>query len=120
MAKVKQEAAAVEGAVSGEAKVELTEEQKAAAKAEKAAAKERNSNVNYVYQKDPAEGQKFAPQCRIILDTIKEAGTINRKELCKVLAANEKFTTKQPVERIVSYYQKDLTNAGLVSLEKAA
>jgi hypothetical protein len=77
----------------------------------------RVSNVKYTFQKDLAEGQKFAPQAMLLLKHIQAAGAngINRKALCEALTADEAFKTRQPVERIVSYYQKDLVNAGLIA-----
>lgn len=84
------------------------------AKAEK---KER-APVNKVYEfvKDPGEGQKLAPQAKLIVAEIKKAGKINRADLVKALGANGEFKTRQPIERIVTYYQKDLEAAGLIKL----
>jgi hypothetical protein len=109
MAKVKAAAAVVEdGGETNEAP---------AAPAEK---KERASNVTYKFEKDIGEGQKFAPQAVLIVKHVKAAGTIARKALCDALGKDPDFKTKQPVERIVSYYQKDLMNAGILSMPKAA
>jgi hypothetical protein len=77
-------------------------------------------NMKYVFQKDLAEGQKFAPQALLIVKHVQNAGGegITRKALCEALTADPDFKTKQPVERIVSYYQKDLENAGILSVVK--
>ena len=74
------------------------------------------SNVQYQFEKDIAEGMKFAPQAVLIVKHIKNAGIIGRKALCEALGNDPDFKTKQPVERIVSYYQKDLVNAGILSM----
>jgi len=89
-----------------------------AAPAEKQAKVARGNNDKFVFQKDLAEGQKFAPQALLILKHIKAANTITRDQLCEELAKDPEFKTKQPVGRIVSYYQKDLVNAGLFTIEK--
>ena len=97
-----------------------TEQAAPAAKETKEAKAERNSNVSYKFEKDIGEGQKFAPQAVLIVAAIKAAGTVTRKDLCKTLSENPDFKTRQPIERIVSYYQKDLVNAGILSMPKAA
>lgn len=110
MAKVK--AAAPEGTTNETAAPEV------AAKAPKAP---RQSNIKYTFVKEPAEGQKFAPQAMLIIKHVQNAGAngISKSDLCKALSADEAFKTKQPVERIVGYYQKDLVNAGVLSQTSA-
>ena len=62
---------------------------------------------------------KIAPQAQTILNTIEAAGTITREELVKALTGV--LQTRQPVGRIVSYYQKLLTgDTGCVTLTKGA
>jgi hypothetical protein len=80
----------------------------------------RNQAIKYVFQKERTEGQKFAPQAILILEHIQNAGAdgITRGDLKTKLDADDRFKTKQPAERIVSYYQKDLENAGLISVSK--
>jgi hypothetical protein len=73
-------------------------------------------NKKYEFVKAPGEGDKLAPQARLIVSEIEKAGTIDRATLCKNLAANGDFKTRQPVERIVTYYQKDLEAAGFIKL----
>lgn len=72
----------------------------------------------FVFQKDLAEGQKFAPQALLIVKHVKAHNSITRDQLCEELSKDPEFKTKQPVGRIVSYYQKDLVNAGLFTIEK--
>lgn len=89
-----------------------------AAPAEKAPKAARGNVDKFVFQKDLAEGQKFAPQALLIVKHIKAHNTITRDQLCEELSKDPEFKTKQPVGRIVSYYQKDLVNAGLFTIEK--
>ena len=88
-----------------------------AVKTEKAPKAPRVSNIHYTFVKEPAEGQKFAPQANLIVKHIQNAGAagISKTDLCKALDGDEAFKTKQPTERIVGYYQKDLVNAGVIS-----
>ena len=89
-----------------------------AAPAEKAPKAARGNTDKFVFQNDLAEGQKFAPQARLIVKHVKAHNTITRDQLCEELSKDPDFKTKQPVGRIVSYYQKDLVNAGLFTVEK--
>lgn len=89
-----------------------------AASAEKAPKAARGNTDKFVFQKDLAEGQKFAPQALLIVKHVKAHNTITRDQLCEELAKDPEFKTKQPVGRIVSYYQKDLASAGLFTIEK--
>lgn len=89
-----------------------------AAPAEKAPKAARGNADKFVFQKDLAEGQKFAPQALLIVKHVKAHNTITRHQLCEELSKDPEFKTKQPVGRIVSYYQKDLVNAGLFTIEK--
>ena len=89
-----------------------------AAPAEKAPKAARGNADKFVFQKDLAEGQKFAPQALLIVKHVKAHNTITRDRLCEELSKDPEFKTKQPVGRIVSYYQKDLVNAGLFTIEK--
>lgn len=89
-----------------------------AAPAEKAPKAARGNADKFVFQKDLAEGQKFAPQALLIVKHVKAHNTITRDQLCEELSKDPEFKTKQPVGRIVSYYQKDLVNAGLFTIEK--
>lgn len=62
--------------------------------------------------------KKLAPQAQGIVDILKEAGKkgLGRNDL---LAAMEgKITTKQPMGRILTYYQKALVEANAVRMNK--
>lgn len=93
-------------------------ETQAAEKPAKAPKAARGNADKFVFQKDLAEGQKFAPQALLIVKHVKAHNTITRDQLCEELSKDPEFKTKQPVGRIVSYYQKDLVNAGLFTIEK--
>ena len=94
------------------------EEAPKAAPAEKAPKSAQCHRDKFVFQKDLAEGQKFAPQALLIVKHVKAHNTITRDQLCEELSKDPEFKTKQPVGRIVSYYQQDLVNAGLLTIEK--
>lgn len=68
----------------------------------------------FVFAKDH-EG-KLAPQAQLIMKHVKAAGDegITREDLCKALTSDAEFTTRQPVERIVGYYQRPLVENGFL------
>lgn len=117
MAKAKVAATETEQ-TAGENTGENTAAENTAAPAEKAPKAARGNSDKFVFQKDLAEGQKFAPQALLIVKHVKAHNTITRDQLCEELSKDPEFKTKQPVGRIVSYYQKDLVNAGLFTIEK--
>jgi len=94
--------------------VEEAVEGQAAAKAEK-----KQINTNYSYQGNEGE-TKFAPQCQGIINIVKEAGKggISRVKLLE--AMKEIITTRQPIERILTYYQKSLVESGAVECSALA
>jgi len=63
---------------------------------------------------------KLAPQAKTILNGIVAAGKggLSRAQLVKDLTGI--LQTRQPVGRIVSYYQKTLVSSGAVTLSKGA
>lgn len=94
-----------------------------AAKAPKAP-KEKKPKVKtvrvYTFAKEPAEGVKVAPQLALIIKHVKAAGEqgIEVPKLVAALDADDAFQTRQPVERILSYYQNTLTINGIITIEK--
>lgn len=60
--------------------------------------------------------QKFAPQAQEIVNILEVAGEagLTRAELVKKMEGVVK--TRQPLGRILSYYQKDLVNSGAVAI----
>lgn len=79
-------------------------------------AEKRTVNKVYEFVADPKEGTKLAPQAKLIVAEVKKAGKISRADLVKALGANTEFKTRQPIERIVTYYQKDLEAAGCIKM----
>lgn len=61
---------------------------------------------------------KLPPQERVIVALIQEAGKagISRKDL--IAAMDGKVTTRQPLERILGYYQNDMVARELIVVEK--
>jgi len=97
------------------APVAKSPEQRAADKAAKDAAVAKD---RFVFVKDP-EG-KIAPQAQVIINAIKGAGAkgVTREELIRGLEG--KLTTTQPIGRVVSYYQRLLTQeTGAVRINTA-
>lgn len=66
----------------------------------------------------PVEVAKGAPQMKVIINAIVAAGPkgLTRANLVKNLTGV--LQTRQPVGRIVSYYQKEMINGGYVTIEK--
>ena len=77
------------------------------------------TKTQFTFVKDPDEKAKLAPQARVIVATLKELQTAPRDHLVKVLS-DGRLKTRQPVERIVGYYQKALETQGLIKIEKLA
>lgn len=78
----------------------------------------RKVSIFYMKGKTPLTAEtKLAPQAREIVATVHEAkGTINHNELLDKL--KDRVTTRQPLSRIVSYYSKDLQEAGFIEVTK--
>ncbi len=77
------------------------------------------TKTQFSFVKDPDEKAKLAPQARVIVNAIKELKSAEREALVKVLG-DGRLTTRQPVERILTYYQKSLETQGLIKVEKIA
>jgi hypothetical protein len=73
----------------------------------------------YAGSKPATTDKKVAPQAQVIVNAVETAGKggITREDLVKALDGN--LTTRQPIGRIVSYYQKPLIEAGLITVDKA-
>lgn len=67
-----------------------------------------------------ADLTKGAPQAKGIVNILKAASANGLKRTDLVAAMNGVIQTKQPMGRILSYYQKDLENAGAVTIERAS
>lgn len=90
-------------------------------------AKERQvMNVNYRFVKKPGEGDKKLPlQANQILDILAGAGQESEDGPFSIMARKDLLdrmkdvvVTRQPIERILGYYQPILTKAGYISVEK--
>ena len=77
------------------------------------AARARDTDL-FTFLKDPAPDTRWAPQAQIILGHIRRNNEITRGKLISDLREDPTFTTRQPHERIVAYYQKDFVNAGII------
>lgn len=83
-------------------------------------------NANYRFVKKPGEGEKKLPlQANQILDILAGTGqesedgpyaVMSRKDLLERM--KDVVVTRQPIERILGYYQPILTKAGYISVEK--
>ena len=76
----------------------------------------RKSSTVYRFNRDPIEGEKISPQAEVILSTIKGAGAdgITRGELIEQLS--ELLTTKQPVARVLAFYQPKMVESCLITV----
>lgn len=72
----------------------------------------------FVFVKAVAEGEKLAPQARVIVAAVQAAGTtgITREALNTALTG--KLVTRQPIGRIVTYYQKLLIERGYLVINE--
>jgi hypothetical protein len=76
----------------------------------------------FIHLGEVKEGtKKLPPQAQVIVNTIAAAGKdgLTREALCKNLEGGV-LTTRQPVGRIVSYYQKLIVETGHVKMQSAA
>lgn len=105
------------------AETEVTStKQEAAAKA-RAAREARASNDVFKFVKQPGEGDKKLPKQAQgivnILEAASEEGRdgMSRTDLCE--AMTQVIETRQPIGRILTYYQKPLVEGGYVEIVKA-
>lgn len=71
----------------------------------------------FFFVKGVAEGEKLAPQARVIVNVLSEhKDGVSRAEL--VTALTGKLNTRQPEGRILTYYQKTLVERGYVRIEE--
>lgn len=59
---------------------------------------------------------KLATQARVIVETVHEVGAGSREALLEVL--KDRVKTRQPIERILGYYQKTLETKGFIKVTK--
>lgn len=65
-----------------------------------------------------AAEDKLATQARVIVEAVHEVGPKTREELLDVL--KDRVKTRQPIERILGYYQKNLETKGFIKVDKVA
>jgi len=68
----------------------------------------------FAFVKPVAEGEKLAPQARVIVNVLADLKTATREDLAKALEG--KLQTRQPIGRIVTYYQKSLVERGYITI----
>lgn len=78
----------------------------------------KGNSDKFTFLKDPVEGQKFAPQANLIIKHVKAANELTRDALVEALGKDADFKTKQPIGRIISYYQASLVASGVLSVTK--
>lgn len=92
----------------------------------KADRKNASDSDKFYFVNRPTEGEgdeqkpvKIAPQAAGIVSTVEAAGKdgITRKELVELL--DTVIETRQPVSRILTYYQKMLVEKGFLRVDKA-
>lgn len=68
------------------------------------------------------EGEKTAPQAKVIIDVIAEkfgvGKEVERAEVIKTIEESGLLKTRQPVDRIIAYYQKPLRLEGIIEVIK--
>lgn len=73
----------------------------------------------FTFVKQVGKDEKLAPQARVIVNTVESAGKpLDREELVKAL--DGKLQTRQPIGRIVTYYQKLLVERGYITITEQA
>jgi hypothetical protein len=73
----------------------------------------------FKFVKPVAEGEKLAPQARVIVNVLSEhKNGLTREDLNKSL--DGKLQTRQPIGRIVTYYQKLLVERGYITIDAVA
>lgn len=100
-----------------EAAVEVAVEQGAAESTEVKVEKPKQKVVILPGRALAAE-DKLATQARVIVEVVHEVGSKTREELLDVL--KDRVKTRQPIERILGYYQKTLETKGFIKVEKVA
>ena len=71
----------------------------------------------FKFVKPVAEGDKLAPQARVIVNVLSEHKENGLKRDDLVTALVGKLNTRQPESRILTYYQKALAVGGYIQIE---
>lgn len=86
------------------------------------------SRVSYKFKKLPSGEEKLPPQAVTILKELQALGEDsfhNRDDVVKALDVQDgdkpnKLNARQPIERVIAFYQKRLVEEGYVELDKPA
>ena len=86
------------------------------------------SRVSYKFLKHPGEGEKLPPQAVTILKELEAFGKdkiVSRDDLVAALDVEadgkpNKLNARQPVDRVIAFYQKRLAEEGFLEIHKAA
>ncbi len=71
----------------------------------------------FFFKKAVAEGEKLAPQARVIVNVLSTSGEKGMSRDDLVSALKGKLVTRQPEGRILTYYQKTLVERGYLVIE---
>lgn len=77
------------------------------------------TSQRFTFVRGLKEGEKLAPQAQVIVNTIQELKAASREDVVARLS-DGRLKTRQPPERILTYYQKALETAGFIKMEKVA
>lgn len=84
------------------------------------------SRVSYKFKRHPEGDEKLPPQAATILKELEAFGedkVVSRDDLVAKLEEGEgdtnKLNARQPVERVIAFYQKRLESDGFVEIHKA-
>lgn len=86
------------------------------------------SRVSYKFLRNPSGEEKLPPQAVIVLKELESFGkdkVVSRDELVAALDVEtdgkaNKLNARQPVERVIAFYQKRLADEGYLEIHKAA
>lgn len=72
-------------------------------------------NDIFKFKRSVKKDEVIPAQAQVILKLIHDAGSISRADL--VAKLTKELSTKQPVERVLSFYRSPLVNGGFVTIE---
>lgn len=74
-------------------------------------------NDVFKFKRSLKKDETLSPQASLILSIIEKEGEITRADLVKRL--EKELTTKQPAERVLSYYKTPMVNDGFIVVIEA-
>lgn len=75
-------------------------------------------NDIFKFKRSVKKDETVPAQAQVILGLIHDAGSISRADLLSKLT--KALDTKQPVERVLSFYRSPLVNGGFITIEPGA